>query len=225
MNNITKKSLILILVVLLVDQLLKIYIKTNYTYNQITFLLGLDWARLHFVENKGMAFGWEIDWTYGKLLLSLFRIVAISLLFVYIKQLIKEGFGFRLVSCFVLILAGAIGNMIDSAFYGLIFNESLFSEPAQWTIGNPDVSGYAGFLHGRVVDMFHFPIINGTAPEWMPFIGGEHVEFFKPIFNVADAAISIGVFNLIAFNFNYFKSTEEPKGTEETMTSQEEASE
>ncbi len=225
MNSITKKSLILIFIVLLIDQLLKIYIKTNYTYNQITFLFGLDWARIHFVENKGMAFGWEIDWTYGKLLLSLFRIVAISLLVVYIKQLIKEGFGFSLISCFVLILAGAIGNMIDSAIYGLVFNESLFSEPAQWTINNPDVKGYADFLHGRVVDMFHFPIINGTAPEWMPIIGGKHVEFFKPIFNVADAAISIGVFNLLLFNFSYFKSNEVPKGTEETQSSKEEVSE
>lgn len=206
MNNITKKSLILIFIVLLVDQLLKIYIKTNYTYGQIHYIFGLQWARLHFVENKGMAFGWEIGVSYGKLLLSLFRIAAIGLLAYYVKQLIKEGNSFRLISCFVLILAGAIGNMIDSAFYGLIFNESLYSSTASWTIGNPDISGYASFLHGRVVDMFHFPIINGYAPEWMPLIGGEHVEFFKPIFNVADTAISIGVFNLLAFNFSYFKT-------------------
>lgn len=215
MNSVTKKSIILVLLVLLIDQVLKIYIKTNYTYNQTTFMFGWDWARLQFVENRGMAFGWELDWTYGKLLLSLFRIGAIGLLTVYIRQLIKEGMNFRLVSCFVLILAGAIGNMIDSAFYGIVFNESLFSEPATWTIGNPDVSGYAGFLHGRVVDMFHFPIINGVAPEWIPFLGGKHVEFFKPIFNVADAAISIGVFNLAVFNFSYFKNSPQENNEKE----------
>ena len=96
--------------------------------------------------------------------------------------------------------------MIDSAFYGLIFNESLYSSTASWTIGNPDISGYASFLHGRVVDMFHFPIIEGYFPKWIPYIGGKHFEFFKPIFNVADTAISIGVFNLLAFNLSYFKT-------------------
>jgi signal peptidase II len=174
------------------------------SYGEGFNILGLDWARIHFVENKGMAFGLEFGGTPGKLLLSSFRIVMVGFLIYIIRGLIKTGESFGLLLSFALIIAGAIGNILDSAFYGIFFSESRFhGEPAQFL---SDASGTIGFLQGKVVDMFYFPMFEGTFPEWFPFWGGERFEFFRPVFNVADAAISVGVASIILFHRRFFKA-------------------
>ncbi len=198
------RVLLLILFVLAVDQALKFYIKTTFCYNQDVPLWGLSWARLHFVENEGMAFGITFGWEYGKLLLSLFRIFMVAALIWYLRLLIRvqapEGFLYSV----GLITAGAIGNIIDSAFYGLIFTESPYHDcvPARLV---PPGQGYGTFLHGKVVDMFYFPIAWLRMPEWLPWIGGEEWLFFSPIFNVADASITIGVAIILLFQRRFFR--------------------
>lgn len=167
-----------------------------------------DKARLHFIENEGMAFGLKLDWEYGKLLLSLFRIVAVSFLGWFIHSLIKKGHGYGVLVSFALILAGATGNIIDSTFYGMIFEASQrHSHNIAQVVGWGE--GYAPMLHGKVVDMFHFPLFEFYWPEWVPRIGGNRFEFFRPVFNLADASITIGVFVLILFNRSFFKNEEE----------------
>ena len=202
---------LIVLSVILIDQALKIWVKTNMYYGGQFEIFGLDWALIHFVENEGMAFGIQIGGAHGKLLLSLFRIVAICFLVYYINLLVKEKVKFSLLMSFALILAGAIGNIIDSAFYGIIFSDS-FHEIARVF---PKEGGYANFLHGRVVDMFYFPIFNfsGSFPNWIPWIGGGNfkLEFFKPVFNVADMAITIGVLNILLFQREFFKTSPEQK--------------
>lgn len=158
-----------------------------------------DWFIIHFTENKGMAFGMEFGGEWGKYLLSIFRIFAIGGIFWYLNSLVKAHVKTAVVMSIALILAGAIGNMIDSAFYGMIFSHS-FGQTATFMQG-----GYAGFLQGSVVDMFYFPIINSHFPDWLPFWGGDHFIFFRPVFNIADAAISIGVINLLLFHRSFFK--------------------
>lgn len=167
-----------------------------------------DKARLHFIENEGMAFGLKLDWEYGKLLLSVFRIIAVSFLLWFISTLIQRGYSYGVLLSFALILAGATGNIIDSTFYGLIFESSQrhSHNVAQWV---PWGEGYAPMLHGKVVDMFHFPLFSFHWPEWVPSIGGNKFEFFRPVFNIADAAITIGVFILILFNRSFFQSEKE----------------
>lgn len=180
-----------VMTVLLVDQSVKFWIKTNMTIGEELYPLGVDWAVIHFVENPGMAFGLTFGGEYGKLALSLFRIVAVVLLGFYLRWLYQERVAGILLAGFGLILAGALGNIIDSAFYGLIFSESTYhGDPA---ILFPDEGGYAGFLHGKVVDMLYFPIAEGYYPDWFPFWSGEPYQFFRPVFNVADMAISCGV--------------------------------
>jgi len=180
-----------VMTVLLVDQSVKFWIKTNMTIGEELYPLGVDWAVIHFVENPGMAFGLTFGGEYGKLALSLFRIVAVVLLGFYLRWLYQERVAGVLLAGFGLILAGALGNIIDSAFYGLIFSESTYhGAPA---ILFPDEGGYAGFLHGKVVDMLYFPIAEGYYPDWFPFWSGEPYQFFRPVFNVADMAISCGV--------------------------------
>lgn len=180
-----------VMTVLLVDQSVKFWIKTNMSIGEEMYPLGVDWAVIHFVENPGMAFGLTFGGEYGKLALSLFRIVAVVLLGFYLRWLYQERVAGILLAGFGLILAGALGNIIDSAFYGLIFSESTYhSDPA---ILFPDEGGYAGFLHGKVVDMLYFPIAEGYYPDWFPFWSGEPYQFFRPVFNVADMAISCGV--------------------------------
>ncbi len=208
------KVSLIILVVLLLDQMLKIWVKTHMEYNESIEMLGLDWALLHFVENPGMAFGIELGGSYGKLALSLFRIFAVGFLIYYLRQLIRSGVRFGLLASFALILAGAIGNIIDSAFYGLIFSASPYHGGLATLF--PPEGGYAGFLHGRVVDMLYFPIFEGFFPEWLPFWGGEHYLFFKPIFNIADLSITVGVLNILLFQRSFFTSGPEVAAGDQT---------
>ncbi len=189
------KLLILIIFILLVDQCLKIYIKTHFYYGQEVALLG-SWFRLHFIENEGMAFGMKFgDASIAKLVLTLFRLVAVGFGFYYLNVMIKKGFKNATLICAALILAGAFGNLIDSIFYGKLFSESSFCL-AQWV---PWGKGYANLFYGRVVDMLYFPLIEWTLPSSTPFIGAYTIRFFEPVFNIADASISIGVLTLLFF--------------------------
>jgi signal peptidase II len=204
------KVVALVLFVLLCDQALKIGIKTHMEYGAEVGILGLSWARLHFVENNGMAFGWDLGGSYGKLALSVFRIIAVIFLVHFIRQLVQEKVRFGVLASFAMILAGALGNIIDSAFYGLIFSESYYHGGLATLF--PPEGGYSGFLHGKVVDMIYLPIWQGFYPEWLPFLGGKEFFFFKPVFNIADVSITFGVLNLLFFQrdfFRHYRSAEE----------------
>lgn len=209
-----KKSFLIVFLVLLADQLLKVWIKTTMTLGQEIKLAG-NWAILHFTENNGMAFGMQFAGEYGKLALSLFRIVAVIFLAWYIWHLTRKGEKFGVIACFSLILAGATGNIIDSALYGLLFSESTFFDVARIF---PAEGGYSTFLHGKVVDMFYFPILQGTYPQWFPLWGGQEFIFFRPVFNISDSAITTGVLSLIIFERKFFKGHEEPGESEEKVT-------
>lgn len=165
-------------------------------------VMGWDWFRIHFTENKGMAFGMSFGGDYGKIALSLFRIIAIGFIGYYIRKLIQKKASFGLLACIAMIFAGALGNILDSAFYGLIFSESNYNTVATVV---PFGDGYAPFLYGKVVDMFYFPMYEGTFPSWFPFWGGQDFTFFSGIFNIADAAISLGVFFIILYHKRFFK--------------------
>lgn len=210
--------ILLILLVLGLDQGLKIWVKTHMEYGEEFNLLGFTWARIHFVENEGMAFGLKLDMTYGKLALSLFRIIVVSFLGYFIYELIRDKVGFGMLASISLILAGALGNILDSAFYGLIFSESSYHGglaelfPAAGAYGQDYPLG--GFLHGKVVDMFYFPMFKGIFPDSMPIWGGESYLFFRPVFNLADAAITTGVVSILLWHRDLFK--EAPKEDEPT---------
>ena len=195
-----KKAACIVFLILLADQGLKIWIKTNFYIGESHPMLG-HWFYLHFTENEGMAFGLKLGGQWGKLALSIFRIIAITGIFWWLYVVTKKGATTLMTVCISLILAGAIGNMIDSAFYGLIFNESTYMQIATFF---PKGGGYATFLHGKVVDMFYFPIIETRFPAWVPLYGGEEFLFFRPVFNVADSAITTGVLMLIVFQRKMF---------------------
>ena len=196
-----------IFLVLLIDQILKIWIKTHLTLNQEIPVIG-SWFKLLFVENNGMAFGWLGGGGLWKIALSLFRIVAIVALFWILVRQAKKGTKFGVLFGLALITAGAMGNIIDSVFYGRIFSESTFTQVATLF---PDGGGYASWLHGRVVDMLYFPIIDVAKENasWLPdfFFGQDgRFIFFRPIFNFADAAITVGVFYMILFQWKWLKT-------------------
>lgn len=195
-----RRPVSIILVVLLIDQLLKFWIKTNMYLGQEYHIAG-DWFIIHFTENNGMAFGLEFAGEYGKLFLSLFRIFAVIGIGWYLNQLVQEKAHQLLIVSMSLILAGAIGNIIDSTFYGVLFSSSDF-RLAEFM---PAEGGYSTLLHGKVVDMFYFPIFKGFLPEWVPFWGGDYFIFFRPVFNIADTSISIGVGLILAFQSIIFK--------------------
>ena len=172
------------------------------------FHISGNWFIIHFTENNGMAFGLQFAGGYGKLALSLFRILAVGFLGWYIVHLAKAKTGFGVIFSFSLILAGAMGNIFDSALYGILFSESTYFDVARFL---PAEGGYSSFLHGKVVDMFYFPILEGTYPQWVPFLGGDSYIFFRPVFNVADSAITSGVIYLLAFQRQFFQThTENP---------------
>ena len=188
-----KRATLIICSVLLADQLLKFWIKLNLQLGEEIQIA--DWFIIHFTENPGMAFGLELGGSYGKLFLSLFRMVAVVGIFFWLRSLIRQNAGALTVASVSLILAGALGNIIDSAFYGMIFSESLGSAATLF----PEEGGYGSFLHGRVVDMFYFPLYKGYLPDWLPIWGGDYFIFFRPIFNLADASISVGVALMLLF--------------------------
>jgi signal peptidase II len=186
-----KISVVIIAAVILIDQLIKVMVKTNmFMHERIRIA---DWFYILFTENPGMAFGWEF---FDKFFLTSFRIVAVIVIGFYLYRIIKRRLPFGYIICISLILAGAAGNIIDCVFYGMIFNNPPAPMIAEFV---PFGTGYESLFHGRVVDMFYFPIIDTNWPHWMPIVGGEHFIFFSPIFNFADAAISCGIVALLLF--------------------------
>jgi signal peptidase II len=194
-----KKPLIIIFLVLLIDQVIKIYIKTHFFLGQEVHIAD-DWFIIHFTENNGMAYGMEFGGNYGKLFLSVFRILAIGGIGWYLWSLTKKNEDKIYIICISLIFAGALGNIIDSAFYGILFSDSNY-EVARFM---PEEGGYSSFLHGKVVDMFYFPIIEGHFPSWFPIWGTEDFVFFRPVFNFADFSISVGVAMIILYQKRFF---------------------
>ena len=228
-----KRSHILIgivLLVLIVDQCIKIWVKTTLPYGTGFNILGLEWARIHFVENEGMAFGITfgnkcigitsngsckgimLTPAAGKLILSSFRIVMVGFLFYIIRELNKAKESLGLLISFSLILAGAIGNILDSMFYGLVFSDSPYHSGIAEFL--PEAGGYAPFLFGKVVDMFYFPMVDTVLPEWLPFWGGSRFEFFRPVFNVADSSITVGVSMILLFHRQFLKQPIKPREEE-----------
>jgi signal peptidase II len=190
-----RSSILIITIIIIADQALKIWIKTNYYLGPVKDVFGLHWFKLYFIENPGMAWGWELGGDWGKMLLTLFRLAAVIFGSWYLGRIVKQNYSTGFIICASLIYAGALGNLIDSMFYGLIFEDSSYTHISKIFPAH----GYAGFLHGKVVDMLYFPMIDSTFPNWLPFIGGKQFEFFSPIFNIADASISVGVLTLLVF--------------------------
>ncbi|MDL2241635.1 lipoprotein signal peptidase [Bacteroidales bacterium OttesenSCG-928-L03] len=200
-------SLIVIILILIIDQASKIWVKTTMYLGQDYEILS--WFHIRFVENPGMAMGIEV---MNKMFLSIFRIIASGAILYYLLLLIKRNFKLGYILCVSLIFVGAIGNIIDGIFYGKIFSEST---PLHVASLFPPEGGYAGWMHGKVVDMFYFPLFSFTWPGWVPWIGGQEFEFFRYIFNVADAAISVGIISLILFYRRTFSESFDKKPVEE----------
>ena len=211
-KKITLLSITLIL--LAIDQIIKIMVKLNMKIGESFGMFGenSNWAQILFIENNGMAFGMQFGGIVGKLCLSIFRLVLIVAIIWFINRLItKNNARWSILISLTFVLAGAIGNIIDSAFYGLIFSESTLFTVADVT---PFGDGYAPFLCGKVVDMFYFPIIKTTLPSWFPFWGGEEFEFFRPIFNFADACVSCSAIYMLFFERKFFASLTKKKEQE-----------
>jgi signal peptidase II len=202
--------IILIVLIVIADQALKIYIKTNFLLNTSHRVLG-NAFQLYFVENPGMAYGWKFGGDWGKIALTIFRLIAVIFGSWYLGKVIRQGYHKGFVICAALVYAGALGNLIDSCFYGLIFDKGMVFDPQiKDYMGYDGLAvlskhGYSSFLHGNVVDMLYFPVIKGHFPSWFPIWGGESFEFFRPIFNVADAAISTGVITILVFQKRFFR--------------------
>jgi len=194
-----KKSILVIILVLLIDQISKFYIKTHFALHEEVRVF--DWFRIVFVENKGMAWGFELPGSYGKLVLTLFRLVAITGIGYWLYDSVRKNSPMILTFCIALIFAGAFGNIIDSIFYGILFEESTVSNVATFL---PESGGYESVFYGKVVDMIQFTFYDDILPDWIPVWGGKHFSFFDPVFNIADSAISVGVFLLIIFNKKAF---------------------
>ncbi|MBK8515650.1 MAG: lipoprotein signal peptidase [Saprospiraceae bacterium] len=211
----SKAAIFTVFIILVLDQALKIYIKTNINYGDGLDILGLSWAKIHFVENEGMAFGLSFGGIAGKYVLSIFRIVMVAFLIYILKNLLKNKETYGLIVSFSLIIAGAVGNILDSMFYGLIFSESFFHGGLATMF--PPEGGYGSFLTGKVVDMLYFPMIDTILPEWLPIWGGERFEFFRPVFNIADSAITVGVASILIFHRRFFNTEKVQKENEDTI--------
>jgi signal peptidase II len=199
--TLSRKAILVVIIILIIDQTCKIIVKTTMPLGATQPVFG-NWFLIRFIENPGMAFGIDIPGRLGKPTLTIFRVVAVVIISWYLRTIIMRKAPVGFVIFLAMILAGAIGNIIDSMFYGLIFSESNYFEAATLFPGGP---GYEKFLHGRVVDMLYFPIIEGNYPEWIPFKAGERFIFFRPIFNIADSAISIGVICIFLFQRKYLR--------------------
>ena len=200
-----KKAGFLIILILLIDQISKLYIKTNFALGEEIEVF--DWFRILFVENEGMAWGTKIPGEYGKLALTLFRLAAIVGIGYWLWDSVRKNGSRILITSIALIFAGAFGNIIDSVFYGVIFNES-YGQVASFL---PEGGGYSSLFHGKVVDMLYFPLWKGYLPEWIPFWGGKYFTFFEPVFNIADSAISVGVAMLLLFSKRAFPKENKPE--------------
>jgi len=204
---------LIIAAIIIADQALKIWIKTSYPTGEVLRVMNMDWFRLHFIENPGMAWGWKFGNETGKMVLTLFRLAAVIFGTWYLGRIVRHQYKTGFIVCASLIYAGALGNLIDSMFYGMVFDKGLHYDPSlQDYISYSGVAsfssdGYGSFLHGSVVDMLYFPIFDGRFPSWVPVVGGDHFEFFSPIFNIADASISVGVITLLIFQKRFFKKT------------------
>ena len=197
-----KRSIWIVLTTLVLDQALKIWVKTHMYLGQEYQVF--DWFYIHFTENNGMAFGMEFGGNWGKLGLSLFRIVFVVFMATFLLKLIRKNADKILIVSLSLVLAGAIGNIIDGTLYGILFSESY----RQLATFLPEAGGYAPLFFGKVVDMFYFPIFKGYLPEWIPLWGGDYFVFFRPVFNIADSAISIGVAIMVIFQKKVMKELE-----------------
>ena len=207
------KAVLIVIAILIIDQVSKLVVKTNMQLGESISVLG-NWFYIRYIENPGMAFGWDIPGHFGKIILSLFRLVAIVGIIWYLRGLIRQNASTLLVLSVSMILAGAIGNLLDSTFYGLFFDKGTSYDPeygrwfgyaGQAAFGTP---GYAPAFKGCVVDMLYFPILEGNYPNWFPFKGGDHFIFFRPIFNIADSAITIGVLLILIFQKRLFVNLE-----------------
>jgi signal peptidase II len=221
-----RQVVLLIGLIILVDQTLKIWIKTNYPEGPVMHVMGISWFRLHFIENPGMAWGWKFGNETGKMILTLFRLAAVIFGTWYLGRIVKQRYKRGFIICASLIYAGALGNLLDSMFYGMIFDKGLHYDAAindyvrYAGVAHLGTPGYSSFLHGSVVDMLYFPMVHGYFPKWMPFVGGDYFEFFSPIFNIADASISVGVITLLLFQKRFFRKHQQVENhpTVETAT-------